>query len=99
MHSEGDVVPISQLESPVSGRISRLLRTVRSLVAQPSVKPPGEILENNLVIVPLLKVRLISSCFVYEMVFFFVLKLSFDRWLLSLCIAVSLMCGKELSVC
>lgn len=70
MHSEGDVVPISQLESPVSGRISRLLRTVRSLVAQPSVKP-GEILESKLVIVPLLKVRLISSCFVLDKWFFF----------------------------
>lgn len=73
MHSEGDVVPISQLESPVSGRLSRLLRTLRSLVAQPSVKP-GEILESKLVIVPLLKVRLISSCFVLDkMVFFFLL--------------------------
>ncbi|XP_056866770.1 uncharacterized protein LOC108863608 isoform X2 [Raphanus sativus] len=66
MHSEGDVVPISQLESPVSGRLSRLLRTLRSLVAQPSVKP-GEILESKLVIVPLLKekaadvVRLLSE--------------------------------------
>lgn len=63
MHSEGDVVLASELESPVSGRLSRLLRTVTSLVSQPSVKP-GEILENELVIVPLLKVCLIS-CFVH----------------------------------
>ncbi|KAF8108477.1 hypothetical protein N665_0108s0014 [Sinapis alba] len=67
MHSEGDVVPISQLESPVSGRLSRLLRSVRSLVAQTSSVKPGEILENELVIVPLLKekaadvVRLLSE--------------------------------------
>ncbi|CAN7062609.1 hypothetical protein Bca4012_095895 [Brassica carinata] len=66
MHSEGDVVLASELESPVSGRLSRLLRTVTSLVSQPSVKP-GEILENELVIVPLLKekaadvVRLLSE--------------------------------------
>ncbi|CAH8322785.1 unnamed protein product [Eruca vesicaria subsp. sativa] len=67
MHSEGDVVRISELENQVSGRISRLLRTVRSLVvAQPLVNP-GEILENQLVIVPLLKekaadvVRLLSE--------------------------------------
>lgn len=71
MHSEGDVVLASELESPVSGRLSRLLRTVRSLVAQPSVKP-GEILENELVIVPLLKVCLISSSYLFRWLVSFV---------------------------
>ncbi|CAH2063134.1 unnamed protein product [Thlaspi arvense] len=55
MHNEGDVVRISELEDPeFSGRISRLLRSVMNLVAQPSVKPE-DILESKLVIVPLLK--------------------------------------------
>ncbi|XP_010413310.1 PREDICTED: charged multivesicular body protein 7-like [Camelina sativa] len=54
MHSEDDVVRISDLDDPCSGRISRLFRTVSNLVAQPSVKP-GEILEDKLVIFPLLK--------------------------------------------
>ncbi|ESQ43868.1 hypothetical protein EUTSA_v10005996mg [Eutrema salsugineum] len=56
MHDEGDVVRISEVEDPGSGRLSRLLRRVRNLMVQPSVKP-GEILENKLVIVPLLKAK------------------------------------------
>ncbi|CAN8253949.1 unnamed protein product [Cochlearia groenlandica] len=54
MHSEGDVVRISELEDSGSGLISRVFRTVMNLVVQPSVKP-GEILESKLVIVSLLK--------------------------------------------
>ncbi|CAA7030564.1 unnamed protein product [Microthlaspi erraticum] len=54
MHSEGDVVRVNELEDQGSGRISRLLWTVRNLMVQSSVKP-GEILENKLVIVSLLK--------------------------------------------
>ncbi|KAL1216239.1 hypothetical protein V5N11_018689 [Cardamine amara subsp. amara] len=54
MHNEGDVVRISDLDDPGSGRVSRLLKTMRNLVVQPSVKP-GEILETELIIVPLLK--------------------------------------------
>ncbi|KFK35392.1 hypothetical protein AALP_AA5G279200 [Arabis alpina] len=54
MHSEGDVVRICDLDDSSNGRLSRLLRTVRSLMVQQVVKP-GEILENKLVIVPLLK--------------------------------------------
>lgn len=56
MHSEGDVVRISDLDDPGSGRISRLLRIVRNVMAQPSTKA-GDILENKLVVVPLLKVN------------------------------------------
>lgn len=56
MHSEGDVVRISDLDDPGSGRISRLLRIVRNVMAQPSTKV-GDILENKLVVVPLLKVN------------------------------------------
>ncbi|VVB06581.1 unnamed protein product [Arabis nemorensis] len=54
MHNEGDVVRISDLDDRGSGRLSRLLRTVKSLMVQQAVKP-GEILEEKLVIVPLLK--------------------------------------------
>uniref|UniRef100_A0A1J3HHP0 Charged multivesicular body protein 7 n=1 Tax=Noccaea caerulescens TaxID=107243 RepID=A0A1J3HHP0_NOCCA len=54
MHNEGDVVRINELEDQGSGRISRLLWTVRNLMVQSSVKP-GAILENKLVIVSLLK--------------------------------------------
>lgn len=60
MHNEGDVVRVNELEDQGSGRISRLLWTVRNLVVQSSVKP-GEILENKLVIVSLLKVRLLIA--------------------------------------
>ncbi|KAG7566541.1 Snf7 family [Arabidopsis suecica] len=38
MHSEGDVVRISDLDDPGIGRISRLLRTVRNLMVQQSEK-------------------------------------------------------------
>lgn len=62
MHSEGDVVRISDIDDPGSGRISRLLRTVRNLMVQQSVKPE-EILETKLVLVPLLKVLLVCSHF------------------------------------
>jgi charged multivesicular body protein 7 len=54
MHSEGDVVRISDLDDPGSGRIARLLRTVKNLMVQQPVKQE-EILENTLVLVPLLK--------------------------------------------
>lgn len=57
MHNEGDVMRISHLDDSGSGRLSRLFRTVRSLMVQQPVKP-AEILENKLVIVPLLKVLL-----------------------------------------
>ncbi|KAG7635316.1 Snf7 family [Arabidopsis suecica] len=54
MHSEGDVVRISDLDDPGSGRIARLLRTVKNLMVQQPVKQE-EILESTLVLVPLLK--------------------------------------------
>ncbi|EOA24091.1 hypothetical protein CARUB_v10017322mg [Capsella rubella] len=59
MHSEGDVVRISELDDPGSGRIFRLFRTVRNLMAQPSVQP-GDILENKLVIVSLVKEKAVD---------------------------------------
>jgi hypothetical protein len=62
MHSEGDVVRISDLDDPGSGRIARLLRTVKNLMVQQPVKQE-EILENTLVLVPLLKVLLFVLTF------------------------------------
>ncbi|CAD5326511.1 unnamed protein product [Arabidopsis thaliana] len=49
-----DVVRISDLDDPGSGRIARLLRTVKNLMVQQPVKQE-EILESTLVLVPLLK--------------------------------------------
>lgn len=62
MHSEGDVMRISDIDDPGSGRISRLLRTVRNLMVQQSVKQE-DILESKLVLVPLLKVLLFVLTF------------------------------------